>query len=103
GRGADRAADLGQRGVGDLDVQDRHEGAQDATRDGEPVAERQLPLLVHRCAWVAPALGAAACCDGVERVLTVAVTLRPGRSSAVSGSWGSSTIFTGTRCTILVK
>ena len=61
-----------------------------------------IHAFVPRCQWttadrigLAPGVGAL--------VSTVAVTDMPGRSSPRSGSFGSIAIFTGMRCTILVK
>src|SRR3954452_9735314 len=125
------ALDVLERGVGDLDVEHRHEGAQDGAVDRHPVAEgdglRRLPggRLAHGlpAAGAGPAIGPPAgdppvlgggspAWGGrrssgsplVSSVSTVGTSERPGRSRPSSGSWSfSSRIFTGTRWTILVK
>src|SRR5581483_4702452 len=116
--GRQAGADLVDRAGDDLDVEDRHEAAQGhgpeaqpgaaaggagrilvqrAVADGDSVVHRSAAHAAQRSLTVAVA-GGAGCC-----VSTVATTDMPGRSLPRSGSSASSAIFTGTRCTILVK
>ena len=48
--GADAALDVEQRGVGDLDVEDRHEGADHAGEDGDPGGGARLVGGLRGCA-----------------------------------------------------
>src|SRR6185312_6599043 len=92
-----------ERGIGDLDVQHRHEGAEDGAEHGDPVPGGGLALARgHQRAGAANVYRSPL--GGSVRRSTVAVTDRPGRSWS-SRSAGTSwiVILTGTRCTILVK
>ncbi len=80
-----------QRGIGDLDVEDGHEGTDKAPHDREPVA-----------AWNGFHQLAATRGSGV-RVSTMTSVERPGRSLPAKGPGSGMRILTGTRCTILVK
>ncbi len=80
-----------QGGVGDLDVEDGHEGADEAPHDRDPVA-----------AWYGVHQLAATTGSGL-RVSTITSVERPGSSLPASAPGSGMRIFTGTRCTILVK
>ena len=103
--GADRALDVGQRRVGDLDVQHRDEGADDGADDREP--DLAASAFAARCAAVmSVAMLAQRCAQALaaSRVSIVGSTDMPGRSTpGRARRRGRSTIFTGMRWTILVK
>ncbi|GCC47413.1 hypothetical protein chiPu_0031601, partial [Chiloscyllium punctatum] len=112
--GSDAALDVEQRGVGDLDVEDRHEGAdhgrQDRDPDGHTCAigiyggagrggrggEREvghdITYLNEATASFGVALACGACSAGCESVAMEGITDMPGRRSTLVAS---STIFTG--------
>src|SRR5690606_37194303 len=80
-----------QGGVGDLDVEDGHEGANEAPHDGDPVAT-----------WNGFHQLAATRAAG-SRVSTITSVERPGSSLPARAPGSGMRILTGTRCTILVK
>src|SRR6185437_3463162 len=102
--------DLREAAGDDLDIEDRHEHADDHDDEGHdvagrhrrqrrPVGERCRARAVHQRARAA----SAAASDAGARVSTSTSAERPGRSSPRSFSSGASAMRTGTRCTILVK
>src|SRR5262249_4748077 len=129
---ADAAFDIKQRGIGDLDIEDCHEGANHAGEHGDPRREAGLVACCiggGRCGAPITRNGDVGCgCHGepsrpwvdtlalqslrtsvvaalrlATLVSMVVMTDMPGRSTSV-GDWaGSRTIFTGMRCTTLVK
>ena len=101
GAGRQPAADVGQRGGDDLDVQQRDEEADAHAGEGEDlVARRELAGRGGRRGQLAVRSGVLTAC---RRWSTAAVTDRPGRSCPSAASSPSSRMRTGTRCTILVK
>ena len=124
--GADAALDVEQRGIGDLDVEDRHEGADHAGErrrsrsSGSPCRRLQRRSARH---WPPCLHDASAMAAGSTRKICRLITgpLRraplsraawcrwsdrptcPGADRRRAGSPASSTIFTGMRCTTLVK
>src|SRR4029077_3242770 len=92
GRG-EAAADVLERGGGDLGVQPRHQHPHAHYHEGQQAAY--------------PARGGGraghGALSGADRVSTLTVVDRPGRSAWSIASPGSSSMRTGTRCTILVK
>ncbi len=139
--GADRALDVGERGVDDLDVEHRHEGAERGADHREPGLAAETAsasgwrggrdrrrsrlhvgggdMVVHRRprrrTWRASCQPAVCgrrrlsarrdCRARRARSPWCRSSARPTCRGAAGrrGSWSSSTIFTGTRCTILVK
>src|SRR5208282_2726556 len=94
--GAERALDTGQRRIGDLDIEDRGEGAENGAENREPIAKTCTRRF--GCRGNHRAIASAACAPAVSPpVLTVAATERPGRRRASKGSLASSAIRTGTR------
>src|SRR6202021_1480546 len=100
--GADAAFDIGQRGMGDLDVEHGEKRAEQPTADGDPGLQRDGGLATFAQRGH-DALLPDDDANETGLVSMVGSTDMPGRSRPNSGSFRSISILTGIRWTVLVK